>query len=95
MLPMENNEMQVFFGTLKILLIVPDFSIDLEIKCNYVLILLKFPSLLMIFRLFYLYLAGIFSEAYIACLSLQYCLNGILVLYSKFKKIAWIIKYTF
>jgi len=50
MLPMENNEMQEFFSSLKVPLIVPDFSIVLEIKCKYVLILLKFLSLLMIFR---------------------------------------------
>jgi len=62
MLPMENNEMQVFFGSLKVPLIVPDFSIVLEMKWKYVLILLKFLSLLMIFRLLYLYFDGVISK---------------------------------
>jgi len=87
MLPMENNEMQVFFGSLKIPLIVPDFSIVLDMKWKYVLILLKFLSLLMIFRLFYLYLAGIFSKAYIAFLSLHYCLKRILFYYAWIRNI--------
>jgi len=63
MLPMENNEMQVFFGSLKVPLIVPDFSIVLEMKWKYVLILLKFLSLLMIFRLLYLYFDGVISKS--------------------------------
>jgi len=75
MLPMENNEMQVFFGSLKVPLIVPDFSIVLEMKWKYVLILLKFLSLLMIFRQFYLYFSDIFSKAYIACIISQNVFN--------------------